>query len=127
MRCSDLLIFVACGLEEQHRSNIEICRSSDNVGHEFNRVPSVTGAVVLQILVRQIAASRDAGRERMLIGVLRTLGAMCEDSTANASKVIAARGVVPAFQLLGSRLPAVRQVHMLFKAEYHWPVLAYKA
>jgi hypothetical protein len=60
--------------------------------------------------VRLIAQSRDAGRERMLIGVLRSLGAVSEGSTANAAKVIAARGVVPAFQLLGSRLPAVRQV-----------------
>jgi hypothetical protein len=60
--------------------------------------------------VRLISQSRDAGRERMLIGVLRSLGAVSEGSTANAAKVIAARGVVPAFQLLGSRLPAVRQV-----------------
>jgi hypothetical protein len=62
--------------------------------------------------VRLISQSRDAGRERMLIGVLRSLGAVSEGSTANAAKVIAARGVVPAFQLLGSRLPAVRQVGM---------------
>ncbi len=53
--------------------------------------------------------ARDAGRERMLIGVLRTLGAVSENSTSNASRVIAARGLVPAFQLLSSRLPAVRQ------------------
>lgn len=66
--------------------------------------------LLLQVLVRLIAQSRDAGRERMLIGVLRALGAVSEGSTANAAKVIAARGVVPAFQLLGSRLPAVRQV-----------------
>ena len=63
-----------------------------------------------QVLARVIAMARDAGRERMLIGVLRTLGAVSESSAANASKVIAARGLVPAFQLLGSRLPAVRQV-----------------
>jgi len=62
------------------------------------------------VLVRHIAQSRDAGRERMLIGVLRALGAVSEGSRANAAKVIASRGVVPAFQLLGSRLPAVRQV-----------------
>ena len=68
---------------------------------------------IVQVLVRLISQSRDAGRERMLIGVLRSLGAVSEGSTANAAKVIAARGVVPAFQLLGSRLPAVRQVRRL--------------
>mmetsp|Transcript_18613 Transcript_18613/g.56177 ORF Transcript_18613/g.56177 Transcript_18613/m.56177 type:complete len:1043 (+) Transcript_18613:379-3507(+) len=71
--------------------------------------PQIAAAAAIPVLARGIALARDAGRERMLIGVLRTLGAISENSTSNASKVIAARGLVPAFQLLSSRLPAVRQ------------------
>ena len=59
--------------------------------------------------VKQVAAARDGGRERMLAAVLRTLGACAEDNSANASRVIAARGVMPSFQLLNSRLSTIRR------------------
>lgn len=45
----------------------------------------------------------------MLAAVLRTLGACAEGNAGNASKVIAARGVMPSFQLLNSRLPTIRR------------------
>ena len=72
--------------------------------------------------MKQIAAARDGGRERMLAAVLRTLGGCAEDNAANASKVIAARGVMPSFQLLSSRLPTIRReaaftVACLFQSE----------
>ena len=59
--------------------------------------------------MKQVAAARDGGRERMLAAVLRTLGACAENNAGNASKVIAARGVMPSFQLLNSRLPTIRR------------------
>ena len=64
---------------------------------------------VMEAQVRQIAAARDGGRERMLAAVLRTLGGCSEDNASNASKVIAARGHLPSFQLLNSRLPTIRR------------------
>lgn len=69
----------------------------------------IAAAGAIPILGRGIPVARDAGREKMLVGVLRALGAVSERSSANASRVIASRGMVPAFQLLNSRLPAVRQ------------------
>lgn len=64
----------------------------------------------MQVLAQGILLARDAGRERMLVGILRVLGAVSERSSLYSSRVIASRCVVPAFQLLSSRLPAVRQV-----------------
>ena len=64
---------------------------------------------VAGVQVKQIAAARDGGRERMLAAVLRTLGGCSEDSASNASRVIAARGHLPSFQLLNSRLPTIRR------------------
>ncbi len=65
--------------------------------------------MLLAVQVKQIAAARDGGRERMLAAVLRTLGGCSEDSAGNASRVIAARGHLPSFQLLNSRLPTIRR------------------
>jgi len=64
---------------------------------------------VMRAQVKQIAAARDGGRERMLAAVLRTLGGCSEDNASNASRVIAARGHLPSFQLLNSRLPTIRR------------------
>ena len=69
----------------------------------------LSGVLRRHLQVKQIAAARDGGRERMLAAVLRTLGGCSEDSASNASRVIAARGHLPSFQLLNSRLPTIRR------------------
>lgn len=71
-----------------------------------------------QVLARGITLARDAGRESMLVSVLRALGAISERSSSNASDIISSRCTVPAFQLLGSRFARVRQVRKCTRQDW---------